>query len=72
MPILRHDTYKNISFNFFKKNRVIKKIIDYCCSEKTVNRGSFILQVARKHRQNEAPLNLGTHWVFKWLLQVVF
>ena len=40
---MRHDTYKKY-FNIFKKNRNIKGIVDYRCSEKIANKGSFILR----------------------------
>ena len=31
---MRHDIIKKKDFNIFKKNRIIKEIADYCCSEK--------------------------------------
>ena len=41
--------------NTFKKNSIIKEIVDYCCNEAIVNKGSLILsrqQVVYKHHQN--------------------
>ena len=46
MPIMRHDT---------NKEKFFQKIVDYCCSEKIENKGSFILlrqQVVYKYYQN--------------------
>ena len=46
---------RKIVSTFQTKNRIIKKIVDYCCSEILVNKGSFILrrqQVVYKHNQN--------------------
>ena len=39
-----HDINKKSFCNIFKKNRIIEDIVDYCCSEKIVNKGSFILR----------------------------
>ena len=52
---MRHDFNKGKFFNIFKKNRIIKEIVDHCCNEKVVNKGLFILrlqQVVYKHHQN--------------------
>ena len=38
MPIMRHDFNKGKFFNIFKKNRIIKEIVDYCCNEKVVTK----------------------------------
>ena len=52
---MRHDTEKTKTFNALGKNKIIKGIVDYCCSEDIVNKGLFILhgpQVVYKHHQN--------------------
>ena len=42
---MRHDIDKKKFFSIFKKNRIIKEIVDYCCSEKIVNKGSLPLHL---------------------------
>ena len=32
---MRHDINKKHILNIFKKNRIIKEIVNYCCSEKS-------------------------------------
>ena len=43
VSIKGHNIEKKHFFNIFQKNRIIKEI-NYCCSEKTANNGSFILR----------------------------
>ena len=38
---MRHDINNKTFCFIFKKNMIINKIVDYCFSEKTVNKGSF-------------------------------
>ena len=50
MPIIN----KEKIFNICKKKRIIKEIANYCCSEKIINKDSFILrrlQMVYKHHQ---------------------
>ena len=39
-------------FQHFKKNRTMKEMVDYCCNEKIISKGSFILRPqVRKYHQ---------------------
>ena len=43
------------NFQRFLKSKIIKESVDYCCCEKIVSKGSFILrrqQVVYKHHEN--------------------
>ena len=45
---MHHNNNKKF-FNIFKKNWIIKEIVDHCCNEKIAKKGSFILRVVYKH-----------------------
>ena len=50
-----HNINNKFVFDIFKKNRIIKEIVDCCRNEKIGNISPFILsqqQVVYKHRQN--------------------
>ena len=38
VSIVHLDLNKRMFFLYFKKNRIIKEIVDYCCSEKVVSK----------------------------------
>ena len=52
---MRHDINKKNYFNISNKNRIMKKIVDFCCSVELKKQSSFILcrqQVVYKHNEN--------------------
>ena len=53
--LMCHGISNNFFFNFLKKNRTIEMIVNYCCCEKIINKGSFILtqqHAVSKHHQD--------------------
>ena len=49
------DIIRKKILTFLKKDRIIKEIVDYCCSEKIVSKVSFIFcrqRVTYKHHEN--------------------